>query len=274
MRSELCIHALAAGAVRTVLRTADHIEAPNWTRDGAALVYNGGGRIFRIAVDGGNPSAIDTGFAVRCNNDHGISPDGSTLVISDSTQTGQSCIYLLPIGGGAPRRVTSEVPSWWHGWSPDGRTLAFTAKRDGIFSIRTIPVDGGPETEIVSGGGHYDGPDYSPDGKWVWFNSDRGGSMQLWRVRPDGSEPQQMTHDERVNWFPHPSPDGRNLVYLAYEDGVEGHPAGKDVELRLMPQEGGRPRTLLSLFGGQGTINVPSWSPDSRRFAFVRYLPD
>lgn len=260
-----------SGEVRTIHETETHIEAPNWSPDGETVVFNAGGLIYRMPAQGGVPVQIDTGFAVRCNNDHGISPDGTRIAISDSTEEGESCIYSLPFGGGAPERVTADIPSWWHGWSPDGRRLAYTARRDGEFAICTIDVGGGPETRVIGGGGHYDGPDYTPDGEWIWFNSDRSGTMQLWRVRPDGNDAQQMTADERVNWFPHPSPDGRHIAYLAYESGVEGHPADKPVELRLMPAGGGPPRTLVALHGGQGTINVPSWAPDSRRFAFVRY---
>ena len=262
---------IVTGDVRTVHETDAHIEAPNWSPDGGTLVFNGGGLIYRIPAQGGEVELIDTGFAVRCNNDHGISPDGTQLVISDSTEDDASCIYVLPIGGGAPRRITALTPSWWHGWSPDGQRLAYTAKRDNVFGIYTIGTGGGEEHCVIRAGGHYDGPEYTPDGAWIWFNSDRGGTMQLWRVRPDGTGAQEMTSDERVNWFPHPSPDGKHIAYLAYENGVTGHPAGKDVELRLMSSDGGRPRTLVSLFGGQGTINVPSWSPDSRQFAYVRY---
>ena len=272
MTSELCIFDVASGDVRTLLETDRLIEAPNWTPDSGALIVNGDGRLFRVALDG-NPdlAEIDTGFAVRLNNDHGISPDGKTLVISDSTEEGASCIYTLPFGGGMPKRITGHVPSYWHGWSPDGTMLAYVGKRDAGFDIFTCPADGGAETCLTAGFEHCDGPDYTPDGKWIWFNGERNGRMQLWRMRPDGGALEQMTDDERVNWFPHPSPDGESILYLAYENGVEGHPRDHDVELRVMPASGGKPRTLLSLFGGQGTINVPCWAPHSSRFAFVRY---
>ena len=139
------------------------------------------------------------------------------------------------------------------------------------FDIYACAAEGGTETRLTDGFEHCDGPDYTPDGDWLWFNGQREGRMQLWRMRPDGGDPERMTDDERVNWFPHPSPDGRHVLYLAYENGVDGHPRDHDVELRLMPADGGKPRVLLALFGGQGTINVPCWAPDSRRFAFVRY---
>jgi Tol biopolymer transport system component len=271
MTSQLMIHHLASGADTLVLETDVLIEAPNWAPDGAALIVNGDGLLFRVPLDRPALNQIDTGFATRLNNDHGISPDGSTLVISNHTVIGQSCVYTLPAAGGEPRRVTANTPSWWHGWSPDGNTLAYTAVRDGAFGIWTIPVEGGDETCIAGGGGHHDGPDYTPDGIWVWFNSDQGGSMQLWRVRTDGTDRQRMTDERSVNWFPHPSPDGALILYLAYPPGTEGHPRDLDVELRVIPAAGGTSRRVAYLFGGQGTINVPCWSPDGRRFAYVRY---
>jgi len=272
MRSELAIYDLAAGAVRSVLTTDRLIEAPNWTRDGSALIVNGDGRLFRVALAGeAAMREIDTGFAKKCNNDHGISPDGREIVISDGSENGQSCIYVLPIDGGTPRKVTPLTPSYWHGWSPDGATLAYCAQRAGVFDIYVCPAKGGAETRLTDGKGHADGPDYTPDGRWIWFNSSRSGSAQLWRMRADGAGLEQMTHDERVNWFPHPSPDGAHVLYLAYETGVDGHPRDKHCELRLMGAAGGGHRTLVSLFGGQGTINVPCWAPDSKSFAFVRY---
>jgi Tol biopolymer transport system component len=272
MRSELAIFDIVSGQMTTVLKTERLIEAPNWTHNGAALIVNGDGRLYRVALSGpARLSEIDAGFAKTCNNDHGVSPDGRPLAISDSTENGQSCIYILPIKGGAPRKVTRHTPSYWHGWSPDGATLAYCAQRNGVFDIYVCGLDGKTETRLTDGKGHSDGPDYMPDGQCIWFNSSRSGTMQLWRMRPDGGELEQMTQDDRVNWFPHPSPDGRHILYLAYEPGIEGHPRDKTVELRMMPNGGGPPQILLSLFGGQGSINVPCWATDSQRFAFVRY---
>lgn len=271
MPSTLAIFDIADRTTHTVLVTDDHIEAPNWTRDGKALIVNGSGRLFAVPLDRPTLQPIDTGFATRINNDHGVSPDGTQLVISDATEHGQSCIYTLPVGGGVPQRVTANLPSYWHGWSPDGATLAYAARRGATFQVFTCPTRGGDETQVTEGFDHCDGPDFTPDGRWIWFNGERNGAVQLWRIRPDGSQAEQMTDDERVNWFPHPSPDGRTVVYLAYESGTRGHPAERSVELRMMPAKGGSPVVLISLFGGQGTINVPSWAPDSRRFAFVRY---
>jgi TolB protein len=170
-----------------------------------------------------------------------------------------------------PKLITETGASYWHGWSPDGRTLAYCAERNGGFDIYTIPADGGAETRLTTADGLDDGPDYSPDGRWIYFNSDRSSRMQIWRMRTDGHRQEQVTEDDLNNWFPHPSPDGKWLVFLSYERDVQGHPENKDVSLRIMPLGGGKIEVLARLFGGQGTINVPSWSPDSRRVAFVSY---
>jgi Tol biopolymer transport system component len=262
---------VATGTRQVVYRAAEHFEAPNWTRDGKFLVINRAGRLFRVPVTGGAPEAIDTGTARRLNNDHGFSPDGRLLAISHSPER-QSLIYVLPAAGGEPRLVTPLGPSYWHGWSPDGKTLAYCAQRNGEFDIYTIPVEGGAEKRLTTASGLDDGPDYSPDGRFIYFNAERSGVMRIWRMAPDGTGQEQVTFDEAyADWFPHPSPDGRWIVFLSYDKGVKGHPPNHDVVLRLMPAVGGAPKVLAKLFGGQGTINVPSWSPDSSRFAFVSY---
>jgi Tol biopolymer transport system component len=222
-------------------------------------------------VGGGEPKLLDTGFANRCNNDHGLSPDGARLAISDQSHDGKSLIYVLPAAGGSPRQVTTTGPSYWHGWSPDGSTLAFCGERNGEFDIYTIPVEGGEEKRLTTAKGLDDGPDYTADGKFIYFNSERTGTMHIWRMKPDGSQQEQVTSDDFNNWFPHPSPDGRWLVFLSYEKGVVGHPANQTVRLRLMPLAGGRIEEMAKFFGGQGTINVPSWSPDSQKLAYVTY---
>lgn len=271
MKSSLEICDIASGEVTPVLVTDRHIEAPNWTPDGAALIVNGDGALFRVPLDAPDLIPIPVEGLARLNNDHGISPDGTMLVVSDSPARGTSLIYTLPLTGGTPARITALAPSWWHGWSPDGATLAYTCMRDGHFGIATCPVDGGEETVLVTSAHHYDGPDYSADGAWIWFNSDRGGVMDLWRMRTDGSDLEQMTDDSPVNWFPHPSPDGQHVVFLAYAAGTKGHPPDHPVDLRLLNLETGGIRTLVSLFGGQGTLNVPCWAPDGQRFAYMRY---
>jgi TolB protein len=256
---------------RAIYVTTNLIEAPNWSRDGASLLFNGQDHIYRLPVTGGVAQVINTGFANRCNNDHGLSPDGKILAISDQSQERRSIIYTLPATGGDPKRITALGPSYWHGWSPDGQTLAYCAERNGEFDIYTIPAAGGEEKRLTSAKGLDDGPEYSPNGQFIYFNSERSGTMQIWRMRADGADQTQVTSDEFNNWFPHASPDGKWLVFLSYEKDVKGHPENKDVMLRIMPLAGGQIQVLAKLFGGQGTINVPSWSPDSRRLAFVSY---
>jgi TolB protein len=262
-----------ASTDRHVIYTApERFEAPNWTHDGLALLFNRDGRILRLPVTGGAPEVIDTGFAIRCNNDHGISPDSTLLAVSDQSQEDhRSLIYLVPASGGTPKRVTQRSPSYWHGWSPDGKTLAFVGERNGEFDIYTIPAAGGEETRLTTASGLDDGPEYSPDGKTIYYNSERTGRMQIWRMRPDGAEQEQVTADDFNNWFPHISPDGKWMVFLSYEKDVKGHPENKNVMLRIMSLSDNKIIVLAKLFGGQGTINVPSWSPDSKQLAFVSY---
>lgn len=271
MLARLRIFDLDQNAAQTVMVTDKHIEAPNWAPFPDSLIVNAEGLLYRVPLDDPKLQWIDTGILRRLNNDHGISPDGALLAISDKTETGRSCVSVLPASGGTPRRLTMHTPSWWHGWSPDGATLVYTCVRDETFGIAAIPVTGGDETALISGPGHYDGPDYTPDGAHIWFNSDRGGTMQLWRMGHDGANPEQMTDEDTVNWFPHPSPDGRHVLYLAYAQGTEGHPADLPVTLRLMDLTNHTTRELIALRGGQGTINVPCWAPDSRCFAYVDY---
>jgi Tol biopolymer transport system component len=275
---------VSSGRIDTVYRGDLHFEAPNWSRDGQFFIVNSAGRLYRLPAAGqGQLVEIPTGFAIRLNNDHGISPDGRRLALSHHadehiTDPAQdwlaSSIYTLPIvGGPTPVKVTAKAPSFWHGWSPDGTTLVYTALRDSAWDIYAIPVTGGEERRLTTCPGLDDGPDYAPDGGFIYYNSYCSGTMQIWRVRPDGSGAEQLTRDAYANWFPHPSPDGRWVVFLSYlEDQGEAHPFGKQVRLRLMDVRDGSLRDLTPAFvGGQGTLNVPSWSPDSRRVAYVAY---
>ena len=227
--------AIASRDRKVVYTKQAHFEAPNWSRDGKYFLFNQGGRIYKLPVTGGDPQLVDTGFAQRCNNDHGISPDGQWLAISDQSQEQRrSLIYILPIAGGTPRRITQLAPSYWHGWSVDGKTLAYCADRGGNFDIYAIGVEGGEEKRLTTAEGLDDGPDYSPDGQYIYFNSERTGLMQIWRMKTDGSEQTQITRDEYNNWFAHPSPDGKWLSIISFEKDVKGHPANKDVTLRLV----------------------------------------
>jgi TolB protein len=264
--------AIESGDRREVYATAGRIEAPNWMPDGKSLLFNRDGHIEKIPVEGGQPETLDTGFAAQCNNDHGISPDGRSLAISDSSQDGhESLIYVVPMAGGTPRRVTSLSPSYFHGWSPDGKTITFCGERNGKFDVYTIPAEGGQEVQLTRDAGHNDGPEYSPGGEYIYFNSDRTGLEQIWRMNPDGTGQERVTNDDTNDWFPHFSPDGKWMVFLSYPKDVTGHPQNKNVELRIMSMTDMKIKPLARLFGGQGTINVASWSPDSLHVAFVSY---
>jgi TolB protein len=261
---------------RTALAKFDYlIEAPNWTRDGKRLIYNSLGRICSFDITTLQSTVIDSRYATQCNNDHVLSPDNSQLAVSHQTQEdGQSRIYVFPLTGGDPILLTPMAPSYLHGWSPDGEKLSYCAERNGQYNIYTIPITGGVETQLTDFSCLADGPEYSPDGKHIWFNTVHSGLMQVWRMNADGSEQTQMTFDDSNNWFPHLSPDAKSIAFLSYsKDDVAAsdHPANKNVEIRLMSSSGGEIRTLVKLFGGQGTINVNSWAPDSRHLAFVNY---
>ncbi|MGC2162015.1 MAG: hypothetical protein WA634_08920 [Silvibacterium sp.] len=256
---------------RVVYVAAAHFEAPNWLKDGSGFLVNEGGHIERIGAKGETPVVIDTGSLDRINNDHVLSPDGTQVTISDNTEPGGSRIYALPLTGGQPHKLTENAPSYAHGWSPDGKTIAFCGERNGEFDVYTIPASGGAEVRLTTAKGLDDGPNYSPDGKYIYFNSERTGHMQIWRMLADGSQQEQVTHEATNDWFGHISPDGKWMVFVAYGPEVTGHPADKDVTLQLMSLTDGKTSLLAKLFGGQGTINVPSWSPDSTEVAFVSY---
>ena len=251
-----------------------HFEAPNWSNDGKYLIFNQQGYLYKLNLNSSSPIVIDTDFATRCNNDHGISPSGDMLVISHAEkESNLSLIYTLPINGGIPKLITNKGPSYWHGWSPDGKFLTYCANRNNNYDVYIIPTTGGEEIRLTNAQGLDDGPDYSPDGKYIYFNSVRTGKMKIWRMNNDGSNQQQITFDTYNDWFPHPSPDGKWIVFLSYIDKVDpgSHPAFKRVMLRMISTVDAKPVMLTKLFGGQGTINVPSWSPDSKKFAFVSY---
>jgi Tol biopolymer transport system component len=268
----------ADGRSKEVIYSAPRLfEAPNWSPDGAYLLLNSGGKLWRLPPTGGEPRLVPTGSVTGINNDHGIAPDGRSLAISAGP------IYLLPASGGEPRRITAKAPSYFHGWSPDGKTLAYCAKRGDNFDLYAISTAGGAERRLTTHAGYDDGPDYSPDGRWIYFNSDRSGSWDLWRIPYDGAgsndrNAERITSDDYEDWFPHPSPDGKWLVFLSFPKGTKGHPPNREVILRTLPLPGDRHepaviREVVHTFGGQGTINVNSWSPDGKRFAYVSYEP-
>ncbi len=261
-----------------VYKAAKRFEAPNWSPDGKYLLMNSEGKLWKLPVQGGEPAMVDSGSIDHVNNDHGITKDGKWIAISSGE------VYVLPAEGGTPKQLTNAKPSYFHGWSPDGRTLALCAKRGDNFDIYTVPVEGGPEVRLTTSPGYDDGPDYSPDGKWIYFNSDRSGSWDIWRMPatgagPDDSKAERVTSDDYEDWFAHPSPDSKWLVLISFEKGTKGHPANQNVMLRRMRMPGdhvhpAKLEVIKKLFGGQGTMNVNSWSPDSKRFAYVSYSLD
>jgi len=253
---------------RVVYETSVHMEAPNWTPDGKFLIFNAEGRLYKIPANGAHsPESISTGNIENANNDHGITPDGKTIIFS------AGFIYKIPIEGGIPIQVTAKKPSYWHGISPNGQTLVYCAKRNDNFDIYAISINGGKEIRLTSSPAYDDGPEYSPDGQWIYFNSNRSGKWEIWKIPASGGKAIQITNDKYENWFPHPSPDGKKLLFLSFPPGTKGHPRNKHVKIRLiMLDKKTVIREIVSLFGGQGTINVPSWSPDSKRFAYVEYV--
>jgi TolB protein len=271
--SNLEILDVQSGHRKVIYSVPDSLQAPNWTKDGKALIYNRNGRLYRFDLARNAPVAINTGFAVNNNNDHVLSFDGKMIGISNHSKEDEnkSIVYVLPIEGGEARRITASGPSYLHGWSPDGKFVIYTGQRNGEFDIYRMSVRGGDETRLTNTPGLDDGSEYSPDGRYIYFNSTRTGTMQIWRMKPDGSQQEQITNDDYNNWFPHVSPNGQWICFLSFSKEVTpgDHPFYKHVYLRLMPVGGGQPKVVAYVYGGQGTINVPSWSPDSKRLAFV-----
>ena len=248
-------------------------QAPNWTPDGQSLIYNAEGLLYRFDLESGLSEVLNTGFARQNNNDHVISFDGTQIAISHhpEEENGQSVVYTLPLYGGTPTRVTPLSPSYLHGWSADDRYLVYCANRNGQYDVYRIPVEGGEEVQLTDQSTLDDGPEYSPDGKYIYFNSARTGTMQIWRMDPDGQNQTQLTFDDYNDWFAHVSPDGKWLVFISYPPEVPAasHPFYKRVYLRLMSVADLKPKVIAYVYGGQGTMNVPSWSPDSQKIAFV-----
>jgi Tol biopolymer transport system component len=267
------------GKLEMVRSSATPFEAPNWTRDGKTLIYNisgraeGWGRLARFDLATKKETLIDTGSCVKNNNDHVLSFDGTMLGISDQSpgHGGQSAVFTLPSGGGTPTQITKLSPSYLHGWSPDGKILVYAGVRKGKFDIYSISTSGGTETRMTDAEGVNDGPEFTPDGKQIYFNSTRSGKMQIWRMAANGETQEQVTNDGENNWFPHISPDGKWIVFISFPADINAkeHPYYKQCYIRLMPIQGGQPKVIAYIYGGQGTINVPSWSPDSKRIAFV-----
>jgi Tol biopolymer transport system component len=268
---------ISDGIRKVIMQSPTRFEAPNWMPDGKKLLYNEGGALYTIPVTGGVPEKLNTDTVKRNNNDHGISFNGKLLAISSHRQGltgGGSTVYVLPLEGGKPKLITQQTPSYWHGWHPNNKEVVFVGQRGGsnIYNLYKAAIADGKETQLsFNTTGHVDGPEYSPDGKYIYYNANPTGTMQIWRMKADGKEKEQITFDEYNNWFPHLSPDGKWMVFISFPPDIDpdSHPSYKRVTLRLMPVSGGAPKVIAYLYGGQGTINVPSWSPDSKQFAFV-----
>jgi Tol biopolymer transport system component len=268
-----------AGNTRHIIHEAPgRFEAPNYLPDGKRLLFNQDGALYTIPVEGGTPEKLNTGAVNKINNDHMISFDGKMLGISSGKPDGSpggSFVFVLPLTGGEPRQITENTPSYLHGWAPGAKDVVIVAKRNGSpnYNLYRVSLRDNKETLLTPGNTtHVDGPEYSPDGKYVYYNANVSGTMQIWRMRPDGSEKEQLTFDDYHNWFPHISPDGKWMVFISFPMDIDpnAHPSYKDVMLRLMPLTSpGGPKVIAYLYGGQGTLNAPSWSPDSRHIAFV-----
>jgi TolB protein len=261
------------GSRKIVYSSTKSLQAPNWLADGKSLVYNSDGLIYKLTHGVKEPTVVPTGSVKNNNNDHVLSFDGKILGLSSGVQSlGGSIIYTVPVTGGQPKQVTPKGPSYLHGWSPDGKYLVFTGQRNNEYDIYRVPANGGKEERLTTAKGLDDGPEYSPDGKTIYFNSSRNGTMQIWRMNTDGSNQVALTDTSFHDWFPHVSPDGKTLVFLSFlkeEVGASDHPFYKHVYIRMMPIAGGKPTVIAYVYGGQGTINTPSWSPDGKRLAFV-----
>ena len=264
---------VASGHRQVLASNKGSFQAPNWTPDGKTLIYNESGKLYNFDLFSKTATVLNTDFAVKNNNDHVLTFDGKQIGISNqSAETkGQSAVYTLPVTGGVPKLVTDKTPSYFHGWSPDNKFLVYTGERNGEPDIYKISADGGKEIQLTNTKGLDDGSEYSPDGKYIYFNSTRTGKMQIWRMDADGKNQTQLTFDELNSWFPHVSPDNKTLVFISFSKEVpaDKHPFYQRVYLRMMPIGGGTPKVIAYLYGGQGTINVPSWSPDGKKIAFV-----
>jgi len=274
--SRLEILDVVTGERKVIYETAASIEAPNWTSDGDTIIYNSSGRVYRLYLPTKKVSLFNTGFEAKNNNDHIISYKNKFIGITHMEKAIDDNwhVYKLPINGGEPVQLTFKAPSYLHGWSPDGRYILYTSQRNNQFEIYRGNSDGtGEELQLTNNNSMDDGSEYTPDGKHIYFNSNRTGAMCLWRMDSDGKNPKQVTFDNFNDWFPHISPDGKHILFLSYQPDVapELHPYYKHVYLRMLPIGGGEPKVVAYLYGGQGTINVPSWSPDGRYVAFVSH---
>ncbi len=276
--SRLELLEVASGNRQTIYTVPNSIQAPNYLPGGKTLIYNSDGLIYTFDLTSRTPQLLPTGEVKNNNNDHVLSFDGKTLALSSGVEKlGGSIIYTVPVTGGNPKQITPIGPSYAHTWSLDNKNIIFTGSRKGDYDIYSVPATGGKEVRLTTAPGLDDGPETTPDGKYVYFNSTRSGLMQVWRMKPDGSNQEQMTNDSLNNWFPHISPDGKWVAFISFlpsEVRADDHPFYKHVYIRLMPLDGGTPKVLAYVYGGQGTMNTPNWSPDGKTLAFVSNSAD
>jgi TolB protein len=271
--SNLEVMDIATGHRKILHTSPKSLQAPNWTPDNKQLIFTSEGLLYKYEFGNKAVSKINTGAINDLNNDHVLSWGGKMIGISNHLGN-KSVIYTLPVtGSDKPTQITSETltPSYLHSWSPDNKTLIFTGQRNDEWNIYAVDIATKKETALTEDATLDDGAEYTPDGKYIYFNSSRTGTMKLWRMRADGSNEEQVTFDETNDWFPHISPDGKWIIYISFPKDIDptSHPFYKKVYLRLMPAAGGVPRNIAYLYGGQGTINVPSWSPDSKTVSFI-----
>jgi TolB protein len=273
-RSKVMIHDLKSKKSVQIYEATGVIEAPNWSRDGKHLLLNTAGNLYRLPVAGGQMEQIRLEGNLRCNNDHDYSRDGKRIAFSASSPASRaSQVYIANADGSDVKLLTPAAPSYFHGWSPDSKWLAFVGQRNGKYELYRVSANGGPEERLTAEGGYDDGPEYSRDGKWIYFNSNRGGDWKIWRIPAGGGAAEKLTSDDLEDWFPHVSPNGKRMLFLSFPKGTPGHNGRMPgMKLRLMSGPG-KVEDLVTFFGGQGTINVNSWAPDSRRFAYVVYEP-
>jgi len=273
LASDIELLDIASGSRKVIYSSPKSLQAPNWMADGKSIIYNSEGLMYKLNLGDKEPHVLPTGSVKNNNNDHVLSFDGKMLGLSSGVQSlGGSIIYTVPVSGGEPKQITPKGPSYLHGWSPDGKFLLFTGQRNNEFDIYRVPAAGGKEERLTTAKGLDDGSEYSPDGKHIYFNSSRNGTMQIWRMNADGSNQVALTDTSFHDWFPHVSPDGKSILFISFlkeEVGPSDHPFYKHVYIRIMPIDGGQPKVIAYLYGGQGTINTPSWSPDSKRVALV-----
>jgi len=277
IKSNIEVMDVRSGKRQVILTAGFLLESPNWSRDGKYFIINSKGLLEKISLKGESLGVVDTEFANRCNNAHGISYDGKSIFFSyNDVRAGinnNSRIFKVPIEGGTPLLLTEKAPSFWHSVSRSGKNILYSAQRNGEWDIYKLPTAGGDEIRLTSTTGLDEGPEYGHDSKFIYFNSNRTGRMQIFRMKPDGTDQERLTDDEFDNWFAHPSPDGKWLVYMSYLEDQKGkHPIGKEVKLRLLNLKTKQVKDLTETFvGGQGTLNVPCWSPDGKKIIFVTY---